>query len=181
METYNDSSCVPVTLSNCGHTWCRSCLVGLHSSLCPSCRTPIPSPIDQLKPSYALMAAGMSEVRRTGWMHMRFPCSHAPPAFRSMQSSGGNAGVIELLERCNLSGAADLALDPSSVLLERLMHTPGAAELWMGTWRGSKVTHHPLHSRGAMHACLHAGECVPAFRQGETRGQEKCPALTRLR
>ncbi|CAL4066663.1 unnamed protein product, partial [Meganyctiphanes norvegica] len=60
-ELYEESVRDPVMLPNCGHTFCRSCLLSLEDTtqpfLCPSCRKPhIRPPVANLPITFALLS-----------------------------------------------------------------------------------------------------------------------------
>ena len=55
---------LPITLPDCGHSFCRACCGQLwQTAPCPTCRSPITHRMEELKPSYEILALS-KQVRR---------------------------------------------------------------------------------------------------------------------
>ena len=119
-ERYNDRERVPISL-DCGHTFCKACLIRGKIVACPTCRATVTKPVSQLRPNYGVLDA--------------------------LVASG--ADIVEQLDGLGLSGSARFVLPPSSVELVEVLTSVGAmGQVWRGKLDGNEVsmTCRALHS-----------------------------------
>lgn len=58
-HTYDQTVRLPLQL-DCGHTYCKSCLLQARSGDCPTCRTRLSRNVSLLRPNYALLQLALA-------------------------------------------------------------------------------------------------------------------------
>ena len=58
-HTYDQTTRLPLQL-DCGHTYCKACLLQARSSDCPTCRTRLGRNVSALRPNYALLQLALA-------------------------------------------------------------------------------------------------------------------------
>ena len=103
-DRYTDKEQLPIGLE-CGHTFCKSCLILGNIVACPTCRATMTKPVSQLRPNYGVLDALQHALR-----HVR-DASSADIVQQSLPARVGRMGV---------SGSSRFVLLPSSVVEVRL-------------------------------------------------------------
>ena len=120
-DTFDTTLHRPLNLE-CGHVFCKECLVSGRLRVCPSCRHPTSKPVDQLIPNWGLLQV----------IDAQASLPDTPQPQRSDID-----GIVEMLGRLGLQGIRRFVLEPSSVQLIRVISTVGATgEVWEGRLDG---------------------------------------------
>ena len=135
-ERYNDKEQLPIGM-DCGHTFCKGCLIRGNIVACPTCRTTMTKPVSQLRPNYGVLDALH--------MHHDRDASSADIVQQSLSARVGRMGV---------SGSARFMLPPSSMIEVRVQHCAqcygGEGQVQGGERQCSVCSEHALHE-GALY------------------------------
>ena len=89
---------------DCGHTFCKSCLIRGNIVACPTCRATMTKPVSQLRPNYGVLDALQNAI----------------------QSHASGADIVQKLRarvgRMGVSGSARFVLPPSMVEVRAQQH-----------------------------------------------------------
>ena len=96
-ERYNDKERLPICL-DCGHTFCKGCLIRGNIVACPTCRATMTKPVSQrLRPNYVVLDA----------------LQHALKHVRDASSADIVQQLPARVGRMGVSGSARFVLPPS--------------------------------------------------------------------
>ena len=114
-ERYNDKERLPICL-DCGHTFCKGCLIRGNIVACPTCRATMTKPVSQLRPNYGVLDALQHALR-----HARDALS-ADIVQQSLPARVGRMGVS--------ADSSRFMLPPSSMVEVRAQHFGQRYSFW---------------------------------------------------